>query len=85
MLLQYRQSGMQVFCVDDCLVCRVKRNCLTRCHINTVVSPDDGPVAARNMYRMTNINILRKHLCTKLVYLQDYVEMHRHQNIEFNK
>jgi hypothetical protein len=28
--------------------------------INTVVSPDDGPIVARNMLRSININILRK-------------------------
>jgi len=38
------------FCVDDCLVFRV-------C-IDTVVSPDDGDIVARNMYRK-EINILR--------------------------
>jgi len=31
----------------------------TKCHINTVVSPDDGHIVARNMYRK-EINILRK-------------------------
>jgi len=39
----------------------------TKCRINTVVSPDDGHIAARNMYRL--INILRKKLCTKLALL----------------
>ena len=36
------------------------------------MSPDDGHIAARSMWRLTNINILRKKLCTKLVYLQDF-------------
>ena len=31
----------------------------TKCRINTVVSPDDGHIVARNMYRK-EINILRK-------------------------
>jgi len=35
-----------LFCVDDRLVCRVERNC-----INTVISPDDGHIVARNMWR----------------------------------
>ena len=30
----------------------------TKCRINTVVSPDDGHIVARNMYRI-EINILR--------------------------
>ena len=31
----------------------------TKCRINTVVSPDDGHIVSRNMYRK-EINILRK-------------------------
>ena len=31
----------------------------TMCHINTVVSPDDGHIVAQNMHRK-EINILRK-------------------------
>jgi hypothetical protein len=31
----------------------------TKCHIDTVISPDDGPTVARNRYRK-EINILRK-------------------------
>jgi len=34
-----------------------------KCHMNTVVSPDDGPTVAWNMLRLINIlriNILRK-------------------------
>ena len=55
------------FCVDDCLVCRSICSCIpdsnqhritsTKCRINTVVSPDDGPIVARIMQRL--INILR--------------------------
>jgi len=37
----------------------------TKCRINTVVSPDDGHILARNMQRK-EINILKK-LYTKLV------------------
>ena len=54
-------------CVDDCLVCRVE--CIpdshphtvtnTKCRTDTVVSPDDGHIVARNMYRK-EINIIRK-------------------------
>jgi len=50
-----------LFCVDGCMVCRVKhfvppcipysqphRITSTKCRINSVVSPDDGPIVARN-------------------------------------
>jgi len=36
----------------------------TKCSIDTVISPDDGHIVARNMYRK-EINVLRK-VCTKL-------------------
>jgi hypothetical protein len=38
-----------LFCVDDCLVCRVHRITSAKCRKNTVVSPDDGHIVARNM------------------------------------
>jgi len=31
----------------------------TKCRIDTIISPDDGHIAARNMYRK-EINVLRK-------------------------
>jgi len=52
-----------VFCMDECLVCRVESKsfippCIpdshpyripsTKCRINTVVSTDDGHIVARN-------------------------------------
>ena len=48
------------YCADDCLVCRVRgspcitdshphRKTSTKCRIDTVISPDDGHVVARNM------------------------------------
>jgi hypothetical protein len=43
-------------CIPDSHPCRITRN---KCRINTVVSPDDGHIVARNMYRK-EINILRK-------------------------
>ena len=52
----------------------------TKCHINTVVSPDDGPIVARNMWRL--VNILRINCAPSLFYLQDYTEMHSQQNIK---
>jgi len=47
--------------MEDCLVCRVEFHSTlhTKCRINTVVSPDDGHIVARNMQRK-EINILRK-------------------------
>ena len=50
---------MQVFvptCIPDSHLYRITS---TKCRINTVVSPDDGHIVARNMYRK-KINILRK-------------------------
>ena len=48
----------------------------TKCRINTVLSPDDGPIIARNMQRLININILRINCAPNWFYLQDYTEMH---------
>jgi hypothetical protein len=42
----------------------------TRCRIDTINSPDDGHIAARNMYRI-EINIYEKELCIKLVIYKD--------------
>jgi len=47
----------------------------TKCRINTVVSPDDGHIVARNMYRLIDIlriNILGKHSAPIWLYLQEY-------------
>jgi len=79
-----------LFCVDDCLVCRSLCYCIpdshlhritsTKCRINIVVSPDDGHIVARNMYRLTNI--LRINCTPSRLYLQDYTGIHRQQNIK---
>ena len=45
------------------------------------MSPDDGLIVARNMYRL--INILRINCAPSWFYLQDYTEMHGQQNIKF--
>ena len=42
------------------------------CHINTVVSPDDGHIVARNMQRLTNI--LRINCAPSWPYLQGYIQ-----------
>ena len=52
-------------------------------HRITVVSPDDGHIVARNMYRL--INILRKNCEPCWLYLQDYTGMHGQQNIKSPK
>jgi len=41
----------------------------TRCHIDTINSPDDGHVAARNMYRI-EINIHKKRTVRQVGYLR---------------
>jgi hypothetical protein len=46
----------------------------TECRINTVVSPDDGHMVARNMYRLINvlrINLLRINCAPSWLYIQD--------------
>jgi hypothetical protein len=43
----------------------------TRCCIDTINSPDDGHMAAWNMYRL-EINIHEKEVCVKLVIYKDY-------------
>ena len=62
-----------LFCVDDCLVCRVRgshphRITSTECHTNTVVPSDDGHIVAQNKYR--SINILRVNCAPSWFYLQ---------------
>ena len=44
-------------CVQDSHPYRITS---TKRRINTVVSPDDGPIEARITWKLTNINILRK-------------------------
>jgi hypothetical protein len=41
-----------------------------RCRFNAINSPDDGRMAARNMYRI-EINISEKEFCVKLVIYKD--------------
>jgi len=63
-----------LFCMDERVVRRVEWNLhritSTKCHINTVVSPDDWYIVARNMSRL--INILRIICAPSCLYLQDY-------------
>ena len=56
----------------------------TRCHIDTINSPDDGHMAARNMQR-TEINIHEEELYIKLVIYKDCTEMHSQQNVKFGR
>jgi len=46
------------------------------------ISPDDGHIVARNMYRK-EINILRKKCAPNWFYLQDCTAMHGQQNIKY--
>jgi len=52
----------------------------TRYRIDTINSPDDGHMAARNTYRI-GINIHEKELCVKLVIYKYYRERHGQQNV----
>ena len=53
----------------------------TRCCSDTIISPDDGHMAALNMQRI-EINIHQKEMCAKLIIYKDYTEMHGQQNIK---
>jgi hypothetical protein len=64
-------------CIDDRQVhwctCTPDRVTYTRCRIDTINSPDDGHVHARNMWRI-EINIHEEELCIKLVIYKDYLQ-----------
>jgi hypothetical protein len=47
-----------------------------KCRINTAVSPDDGPIVARNMYGLIKIHVLITNCAPSWFYLQDYTQMH---------
>jgi hypothetical protein len=68
-------------CIPDGHPHRVKN---TRCRIDTVISPDDGHIVARNMYRIeiNTINTQRRNCAPGWFYLQDYTRMHGQQNIK---
>ena len=53
----------------------------TRYRTDTIDSPDDGHMTARNMQRI-DINIHEKELCIKFVICKDYTEMHGQQNVQ---
>jgi hypothetical protein len=50
--------------------------------MHAAVPPDDGPRYPQNMYRLTKYT--KNKLCIKLVFLHDYIEVHRQQNIKFS-
>jgi hypothetical protein len=77
----YNKEDFVPPCIPDSHPHRITR---TECRISTVVSPDDGPIDARNMYRLINtyIYILRISYAPRWFYLQDYTEMHGQQNIK---
>ena len=65
-----------LFCVDKCPVCRSICSCIpdshphritsTKCCINRVVSPDDGPSCQKHV-EIDKYKHTKKMLCTKLV------------------
>jgi len=73
-------------CVGDRLVCssiqtrildaHLHKVTYTRCRIDTIDSPDDEHMGARNMQR-TEINIHETELCIKLVIYKNYTELHQ--------
>jgi hypothetical protein len=82
--------------IDNRLVCSLIQTCTlnshlyrvtyTKCLIDTINSPDDEHMAARNMYRI-EINIHENELCLKLVIYKDCTEKHSQQNTKccFNR
>ena len=56
MTVWYAGYARCIPCIPDSHPHRVTNN---KCHIDTVISPDDGHIVARNMYGK-EINILRK-------------------------
>ena len=69
-------SGMTVWYAGYIPDSHPHRITSTKCRKNTVVSPDDGPIVARNMLRLININILSINCVPSWFYLQGYTEMH---------
>ena len=72
----------------DRLVCRFGRISVpsvtyTRYRIDTIESPDDEHLNARNMQRI-EINKYEKEMCVKLVIKQNYTEIQGLQNIKHN-
>ena len=58
----------------------------TKCRITKIIFPDDGHMAARNMYRIEiNIPVHEKELFIKLVIYKDYTELHAQENIPRKK
>ena len=79
---------MTVWCAGLCeshpnlqINSHLQRVTYTGCHIDTINSPDDRHMAARNMQRI-EINIHKKELCVKLVIYKNYTEIHGQQNIK---
>ena len=75
----YVTLGTFMYCYCVCIPdSHPHRITSAKCRINTVVSPDDGHIVARNMYRL--INILRINCAPSWLYLQDYTGMYSEQN-----
>ena len=53
-----------------------------RCRIDTIDSPDDEHMVARNTWS-TETNIYGKEMCVKLVIYKNCTEMHGQQNTKF--
>jgi hypothetical protein len=62
------QGGMEP-CIPDSHPHRVTN---TKCRIDTVISPDDGHIVARNMYTK-EINILRK-ILHQVVFIFEIIQ-----------
>jgi len=80
LLFRVDDSSMQSFIPPGIPDSHPHRITSTKCRKNTVVSPDDGPIVARNVWR--SINILRINCATSWFYLQGYTAMQDQQNMK---
>jgi len=53
-----------------------------KCHKDTVISPDDGHIVARNLQKINKHT--KKNCAPSWLYLQDYTGTHGQQNINNN-
>jgi hypothetical protein len=64
--------------------CHLYRVIYTRCHTDTINSPDDGHDCPKHVENR-NKRTIKKELWVKLVIYKDYTEMQGQQNIKFRK
>jgi len=71
LVCRYRWSSIYIYIPDG----HLHRVTYARCRIDTIDSPDDEHVVARNM-KCIEINIYGTEFCVKLVIYENYIEMY---------